>query len=604
MTFRDLTDDPEMPIREPSDHISSDKEALMKSQKRIGAAFASLATAAFLAVALTPAQAAFADATAALPDSSRNGSASLTIMKTADSEAGAANDGTQDTNIPCTPESGVTFSIQQVESYNDNGTQTDLDLTTDAGWTAAAALTMADVTASSTVLGTAVEQSTDDTCQAVFSGLAFGVYYVTQTSAAHGDAPSAPFLVTVPMTNPDGDGWLYDVYAYPKNDAPTINKSVDASAAKVVGDTLTYTVVGSLPKEPVSDGVYQDAQTYGIVDPLVSALQVATDDQGNCNTDDVTVSFTDPTVDGATAQTLTSDDYTCTVGTVSDTDNVLTVTLTATGLAKTGAAVAAGQGVSLVFAAKVLDNGSGVPTGVSDPDDLGAIYNTAYLAPNNQAFTNWTDYGTESNQQETDFGGVTVFKTGTDVTSDSKTAADFNGATFRVYPTLDDAKAGTNAITLNAKNGEQVTDFIVGPEGTNTDPSLATDLDAAAYQNEDGQAVICGLIAGTYYLVETQAPAGYELAAEPVEFTLTHDLNNDKTWDEVSTTTQTQVSDDDITVVDIPMNAAGFHMPLTGWDGMQTAMIVGALAMIAAATMVVKSRRDAKATPAAATVNE
>jgi LPXTG-motif cell wall-anchored protein len=48
---------------------------------------------------------------------------------------------------------------------------------------------------------------------------------------------------------------------------------------------------------------------------------------------------------------------------------------------------------------------------------------------------------------------------------------------------------------------------------------------------------------------------------------------------------------DDVMVVDIAHNA-GFHLPLTGWNGTQTAIFVGVLAL-GLATLVIKSRRDA-----------
>ncbi len=39
--------------------------------------------------------------------------------------------------------------------------------------------------------------------------------------------PTAPFFVTLPMTNPDATNrWMYDVNVYPKNQADTISLAV------------------------------------------------------------------------------------------------------------------------------------------------------------------------------------------------------------------------------------------------------------------------------------------------------------------------------------------------------------------------------------------
>ena len=45
-----------------------------------------------------------------------------------------------------------------------------------------------------------------------------GLYYVSETDVpANVTGKTAPFLVSLPMTNADGDGWIYDVHVFPKN---------------------------------------------------------------------------------------------------------------------------------------------------------------------------------------------------------------------------------------------------------------------------------------------------------------------------------------------------------------------------------------------------
>lgn len=62
---------------------------------------------------------------------------------------------------------------------------------------------------------------TEDKNKAVakFDGLAVGVYLVVESYApSQVVSPSANFLVSIPMTNANGDGWVYDVVAQPKNE--------------------------------------------------------------------------------------------------------------------------------------------------------------------------------------------------------------------------------------------------------------------------------------------------------------------------------------------------------------------------------------------------
>lgn len=45
-----------------------------------------------------------------------------------------------------------------------------------------------------------------------------GLYYVSETDApANVTTKAAPFLVSLPMTNADGDDWIYNVHVFPKN---------------------------------------------------------------------------------------------------------------------------------------------------------------------------------------------------------------------------------------------------------------------------------------------------------------------------------------------------------------------------------------------------
>lgn len=61
---------------------------------------------------------------------------------------------------------------------------------------------------------------TDDQGKYTFEGekITQGLYYVSETDApANVTTTTAPFLVSLPMTNVEGDDWIYDVHVFPKN---------------------------------------------------------------------------------------------------------------------------------------------------------------------------------------------------------------------------------------------------------------------------------------------------------------------------------------------------------------------------------------------------
>lgn len=108
---------------------------------------------------------------------------------------------------------------------------------------------------------------------AEFGGLPAGAYLVTETNTQGakpvGDpAPAGkntdtfvaadPFIVFVPMTNPEGDGWISNVHVYPKNSFVRVEKSVvdadkHANVASAEGETnnrksdIQYTLTGRVP---------------------------------------------------------------------------------------------------------------------------------------------------------------------------------------------------------------------------------------------------------------------------------------------------------------------------------------------------------------------
>ncbi|MBQ4447879.1 MAG: Cna B-type domain-containing protein [Clostridia bacterium] len=63
---------------------------------------------------------------------------------------------------------------------------------------------------------------TDENGSVTFADLELGLYLIAQEGEVEGYYPIAPFLVSVPMTNPEGTAWVYDIDASPKAEAAPI----------------------------------------------------------------------------------------------------------------------------------------------------------------------------------------------------------------------------------------------------------------------------------------------------------------------------------------------------------------------------------------------
>ena len=164
-------------------------------------------------------------------------------------------DGTEKT-VGGDPGVGITFNVSRVSKGNDP-----IDLTKQAGWAAISGVQLQDNGAlpEGFTKGTTTTETTSSDGTATFSDLPAGLYLVEEPSNqvdSNGKAvtPSAPFLVTVPMTHPEGNGWLDTVHVYPKNqvtEAPTkkINQIIDNNTGPGlhVGDSIQYQVDSTVP---------------------------------------------------------------------------------------------------------------------------------------------------------------------------------------------------------------------------------------------------------------------------------------------------------------------------------------------------------------------
>ncbi|HAJ70069.1 MAG: pilin N-terminal domain-containing protein [Alkalibacterium sp.] len=110
--------------------------------------------------------------------------------------------------------------------------------------------------------------TTDANGLALFNNLPAGRYYVEETDTPKGvEEFSAPFLVDVPMMNPEGTGWNSDVHIYPKNQlilgTAKLTKFAEDGETKLANAVFSLYKEGDGSDELISSGLTTD--TAGII---------------------------------------------------------------------------------------------------------------------------------------------------------------------------------------------------------------------------------------------------------------------------------------------------------------------------------------------------
>lgn len=394
---------------------------------------------------------------------------SLTITKYA-GEAGAPHDGTEISqgNLPSAELlAGAEFTVYKVEPY---------DVTTNAGWQEISTLasmvgenpSIAALEAQGATVNKVDAKTTPAGGLVAFENLALGLYYVAETKAPEGKLPVDPFLVTLPMTLPDGDGWMYDVYVYPK-DADGHSKIPMDDKVTSAGDPLDWLVTVKLPGA--------DLESLTITDELVNDLvytgiTVYTDDKATPLTEGV--HFDAPVYDAASHK--------------------VTIKFTE-------------EGINLLKTKSVVY--AEIATTVSEDFTGGAIKNSAGIIQNDGK-GEWT---TTTPTKESRFDDIDILKVNE---KDEKLA----GAVFDLY-----ASAPVKGECVAKQGGW---DRIM--EGSATDVNGEFSFKGLRHSDhangegvdESDSSYLC------YWLVETQAPEDYQVLAQPVLVELNADTDVQK----------------------------------------------------------------------------
>ena len=584
-----------------------------KNKRKLRGVLAALVAIA-LAAACVPALAAFAageviadttTANSSLPPETGN----LIIHKYASdnmSEIGSANDGTEVTvDSSFTALSGVTFNIYKV-SANASG-----DYPSKAPYRLSdngATLTDGDGATFTVAAASPASVTTGADGKATASNLAQGVYLVVEQANEAVAEPADYFVVAVPMTNAAGSGWLSDVHVYPKNQVMYVNKFLtvgsDNASAKTqngtavnVGDTVHYSIVPTVPSGVVAYSTNADGTP---VTP-VSTSNLLTEDSKikYAVTDTLDTALTFDASSVKVYGLKASDDVTNggTLITASGNYNVTTETNNTAKIDFTQAGRIALYNAGYAKLRVELD--AVVNSNILSKEKT-KIDNTGYVNFTNKfgqdkskdstdGFNPDDPKGPDPDPDNPDNPKPTIHTAHISITKKdaSNTATTLSGAKFKIADTEANAKAGKYL----RKTGDGA---VVDPSDSRW--ASATDWEATSGSNgvftfdgvEDYTSTIEKKADGTYaetksycsyYLVETQAPEGYNLPADPfkVEFTA-DDSTETKNW----------------TVSKDVTNTNEFTLPLTGGMGTILLTLAGVVLIGGAAVAFIAASRKKK----------
>ena len=320
-----------------------------------------------------------------------------------------------------------------------------------------------------------------------------------------------------------------------KTEAPSITKTADKETVSI-GQVVKYTVAGSVP-----DTTGYAEYVYKIHDTLSNGLDFVNDENGTSTSDgkvQVTVAFKDATDASKAPTTATLS------GRTMDLD--LSAWVRASQANK-------GKDFTVTYYAKVNKNA------------VVTEKNSATLEYGNNSGDTTT---TKPSEAKTPTYPLDINKF---AKTDNKKLA---GAKFSLYTSESDATNGTNAIKVSGSNGN----YVVDPTFENTVFESVESIEGKGYNLH-----VNGLAAGTYYLVETEAPAGYNKLTDPIKVTITQD--GDTNW----TVKKNDEAEDD-KIIDVE-NSTGSLLPSTGGMGTIAFTVVAALLVLGVAVSFIRDRK-------------
>ena len=335
-------------------------------------------------------------------------------------------------------------------------------------------------------------------------------------------------------------------------------KEPDVTSANI-GETVNFTVTSEVPTM-----AGYTSYTFNIVDTLSKGLTF--------NSDSVTVKIGNTTLTKSDAETKT--DVTYTVTPVVNANGTTTVTIALVDLLKIKTAGNnvgnVGDEIVVTYSAKL--NSDALTVG-------GHTYNDVKITYSNDPYTTSTN--------TTDSDVVHVYTYTVNFTKKNTAGETLEGAKF----VLKSGNQFVKYVTVDGKTEIQLVN-------TQADATVMTSDANGAFAFE-------GLKAGTYTLVETEAPEGYQVPNfDGFTFTITDEFNNDGTLKTVTFTydnteeiakgfvTATTSSTSTTLAVEV-LNAKEGYLPTTGGMGTKIFTAVGIVVMLAAGVaLIYRNKRN------------
>jgi len=428
-------------------------------------------------------------------------------------------------------------------------------------------------------------------------GLPVGLYLVVETRVPENvTVTTAPFFVSIPMTDLEGEDWVYDVTVYPKNltGMPDLKKEVAevTSANEIVystavsasmGDVLAYRITSTLPFIS-SQATY--LTTYTFVDTMDKGLSYVKND----------VTLTWKTEDGTEVAVWDENDgfFTVSYGTDANGGPVMTIKMTADGLKEINPAYSR-HTLVIDYRAKlnsddsvVLGDGGNGNVVVLEWRRTSMTYFDTLTAGTNYK-ENPSDPTSDEIQTPAAYTfGMKIVKLFSDNNGDA-TAVKFK------------VKNATDGYYLTANNPEPGLYYITGT--VSADEAAATVFSPAA----DGVLRIYGLEADSYVMTELETDGGYTLLKDAINIVLTANRTSitcsteqcSHATHEVISASAT-VNGDAVTMEGrdaiVPLsivNERGYEVPATGDGGTFMLPLIGILGACGLAIVSFSRKREA-----------
>ena len=335
-----------------------------------------------------------------------------------------------------------------------------------------------------------------------------------------------------------------------KTEAPSIEKKADKTTVNI-GDVVKYTVKGSIP-----DTTGYAQYVYKIHDELSTGLDFVNDAKGTAlgagaTTVNVTVAFTDNSVTAAGT--------TPTVATL-DTANNRKMSLDLSEWVRANQ-TNKGKEFTVTYYAKV------------NKDAVVTEKNKAQLEYGNKPGETTT---TTPSEAKTPTYPLDILKKKAGTGTGEVALEMLAGAKFKLYKDSVD-EANVIKISETAVKGN----YVVDPTSATTEFESVENIEGKDYNLR-----VNGLAEGTYYLVETKAPDGFNKLTAPVEIKITKSTDTDvNNW----TISKAGTVETD-KIIDIE-NSTGSLLPSTGGRGAIAFAVIAAILVFGVAVSFIRDKR-------------